>query len=273
MTDSNPLEFLADASGSLGHVFSGRWVITPGSVSLDQVARLGRREAGLRLSYADRVEVEEPRSRLLERFVALRNGTGEQVLAFAKSDGALHLCADHEMPITRQHNCELGEEWFEPIRRWQRLADQIHATLDIAAAARSERHPRLDAWDRLGWPAPDEPSPEFYKRATQTLINEWLLRADVAPYFEWFETDSTVRIGGVGFGVFGAVVTELMVVANGKGNLDTCSECGAFYAPKRRPHLGKRRYCSECHDRGVPGRDAQRAKRARERAASGKRVG
>jgi DNA-directed RNA polymerase subunit RPC12/RpoP len=98
------------------------------------------------------------------------------------------------------------------------------------------------------------PSVEGGRVLIAQVINEWLHLGGVQPTFRWFGGPPRVQFQGA---LFGMLAMQLAFTVSRTDGLATCSACGAPFIPRRRPMVGRRRYCQAC-GRKAAMRDAAR---------------
>ncbi len=67
--------------------------------------------------------------------------------------------------------------------------------------------------------------------------------------------------------LFGALAAQLFRAVS-SSSLSLCTHCGALFQPSRKPASGRRSYCADCRQAGVPTRDSARASYRRKRAGA-----
>ena len=139
-------------------------------------------------------------------------------------------------------------------------------------------------WSPLGgWKGQ---TPDARRRGALDVVTEHCMglvrRAGLRPALEIGSAGSAMAVTlvfqdavtdkvGVGLSLFGALTTQALAVISGSG-FATCSACGNAYAPqRRRPSVGRRRYCPNCGHAAAL-RDAKADYRARSREQRRRRV-
>jgi len=210
---------------------------------------------------------------MLEGFVRLADDeTGDRIAAYARRWGFLDLC-EHGLPAS--HNpapgwCRpLSLDEGEPVEGWRRWAGQARAILAILARL-SAGEPGLDEdWQRVfagsrlvapWWREGTAESADGDRWRVRSVINDWTVLGNVRPWLVDYGPHLVIGGGGL----FGALAVQLVLLASGSDSVCRCSACGSPFVPTgRRPAAGRRRYCADCRERGVPVRDAKRDHRAR----------
>ena len=100
------------------------------------------------------------------------------------------------------------------------------------------------------------------------LVEQWLSIGAVRPVFRW--GDAGPRLSFSAGGLFGALAVHVAILVMQGQGWAMCSGCGAPYAPRRLEAYGRRTYCGDCREQGLPARDAARDYRARK--AEGRRA-
>jgi len=259
--------------------------VTVGEPLLPPYLRLERDELvwSLKSPAGKRVRLRQGDTRgMLDAFVRIRDG--DEALRFAQRYGVLGIC-EHGLPAS--HNPPpffpgLGHKqtWCyprgltgglarEPVERWLRFARQANSLSRIAAAAHRNEAINPDDWrivfeDFEDMTAAPENLDAARANLTMLLDQWWLPLGNVRPSFSWLdgpEPAFRLRSGGYAFGV---LAVQLMMAVGNAHALALCSGCGNVYMRQgRKPQAGRRNYCPECLDRGVPARDRQRDSRAR----------
>jgi hypothetical protein len=94
-------------------------------------------------------------------------------------------------------------------------------------------------------------------------VDYWLQVGGVRPTFAW-PTKGRPAIAFEGRGLWGVIARQLAFRCLNDRPMATCSECGDFFSPTRKPRTGSRSWCSRplCQKRGR-WRAAKRDERAR----------
>ena len=220
---------------------------------------------------------------MLDRFTRIESPRDAAV--FAQSYGPLQLCT-HGLPWVHVHETDEGySDLWNPYRTpcepmaaerftdWFKWTGCARSILVSAVALHDGRLPAMDEWSRIVNAI--SPVDSSYDYAAQfeaegvdearfslgELLNSWLRMSDVRPKFSW-DPDPGVYLQARTFGELG--IQLMRAVSQGHG-LVTCSGCGVPYMRKgRKPQAGRRNYCPDCGQRAAL-RDAQRARRAKER--------
>lgn len=100
------------------------------------------------------------------------------------------------------------------------------------------------------------------------FVEQWLSIGAVRPVFRW--GDAGPRLSFSAGGLFGALAVHVAIMVMQGQGWAMCSGCGAPYAPRRLEGYGRRTYCGDCREHGLPARDAARDYRARK--AEGRRA-
>jgi hypothetical protein len=245
--------------------------------------RYGRSQGGVRL--------RRPDETMLPRFVELADASAVSIRNYARTWGPLGICS-HGRPcshsaFTSRRNvpgdppCRPlgwdGEGGLEPVEAWRAYARRAGAILRAAERLRSGRVLELEDWKTLRAPSPVGPTPP--RKATKlgwllllSTLNAWLVDGDVRPQVLPSANRPDFRLGlrlgtpwWMGepswplFGAIGLALARAVTLASPMW----CDGCGKMYAPSRAPRSGERHYCATCRRKGIPLRDAQRARRAR----------
>ena len=177
----------------------------------------------------------------------------------------------------RDETCQELEQLgiIPPEPRRGRLIDLLNQGLSLEVDREAVVW-NTDVWSALwGW---RQQSPESRRAGAASLVRDYCMglvrRAGLRPALDLVLHDSGMTVdlvfqdavtdkAGVGLSVFGALTVQFLSVTTGAG-FAICSSCGRAYAPKRRPSVGRRRYCPDC-GRKAAVRDAKAADRARRR--------
>ncbi len=140
--------------------------------------------------------------------------------------------------------------------------------------------------DNVSWKGQ---TPDDRRRGALDVVRDHCIalvrRAGLRPALEIGSADSTLAVTlvfqdavtdkvGVGLSLFGALTTQLLAAVSGSG-FAICSACGNAYAPqRRRPSVGRRRYCPNCgHPAAVRDAKADYLAREREKEKKKRRTG
>jgi len=208
---------------------------------------------------------------LLTEFLKLSDASDAAIENYAQTWGVLDIC-EHGVPAT--HNARRtavdppgsacgprrdGESFWEKIADWRQFSREARAILNIAADLHLGKRATGDDWLVVGCGA--RPNADAERVVLSFSVNRWLGLANVRLLFTW-ESEPVVHIGGPG--LFGMLALQL-ASAIARNGLVLCSGCSGRYEATRKPQSGRRSYCPECRKRGVPTRDAQRARQKRRR--------
>jgi hypothetical protein len=232
---------------------------------------------------------------LLDAFRRIR--TAQDVLVFAQRYGVLGLC-EHGLPAShnpfRRATYDLAYRGVlqmpmcaprtnragfteELIADWLDWVQQVNGLLYVADTLRRGKAMDTAAWEAAfhsQWqagPAFDEDGhPNDWRSVAcievSSLVETWLDYGDVRPHFLWTSPDEDPMFaleGDARDSVFGVIALQVMLVVARQHALVVCSHCGLPYLPERKPQRGRRNYCPECRELGIPARDRQAARRAR----------
>lgn len=214
----------------------------------------------------------------------------ERVLAFAGRWGVLELCR-HRLPAS--HAPEVSGQsvpaaWCTPRRSagvfcestvdWRCWANGFRTLLGIAAnlgnggaVSASDWEPVLELPNLVGNDfLRKRGSSELNYEKLSVVLNVLVSDAAIRPCLFRLENGWQIKFSGGtgGCGLFGALVTQLMITSTLTQGVELCSACGRAYFPTRLPNRARRHYCSNCSRESVPLRDAAREYRRRKRQAS-----
>lgn len=228
----------------------------------------------------------KPTNEMLNQFLKLADATDEDILKYALRWGTLNLCRAHWLPSTHNPFCEQLESTpdpqGEPISQWRTIARLMQATLNIAKKLSDGQLAESKDWkifieeefirgNELLWAFDRNKKKyaealKYQRRQIAGIIDGWIDISSLRPVFRWDgEQVSLTFIGSPKGKLFGALISQLLLIA-GRSGLACCSECRSWYERKRRgPKKGQLNYCKDCKDRKVPDRNAKRAQREREK--------
>jgi len=221
-------------------------------------------------------------------FVRLAQASDEDIADFSRDHGLLFLCRQHGLPLSHSRvvvapgeemsECDVpgGRRPFvktEEIRTWAR---RFRAAMNIAARLHDGKPAADTDWAELGieqpktgiehwWRKVDLSAEEQVRQGRDVLaqlVDAWLDLGAVRLRFEW---DERPEFGITGWGLFGAIATQLMLAVARSDGLAACTGCGMPYAPTQKPKAGKRNYCPGCRST-ARFRDAKRTQRLKERS-------
>jgi hypothetical protein len=209
-----------------------------------------------------------PGPKLLTAFVRLSDAPEGKILEYARRWGPLGLCK-HNTPFIHNWASPLPEDacgprlvldldlhdidpsdleevraadWYwEPIDSWRGWARSAREIINLAA--KTHLGELVDPED---WKSPffKERTISGQRLALTRAVNYWLQSGEVRPYLEW--RGEVIRITLDGFGLWGAIATQLAFAASRTNGLAICSSCGKPYIPNRRRAIARRNYCSQC---------------------------
>jgi len=226
------------------------------------------------------------RDGLLQAFLDLEEGPPQEVVKFAKRWGAIDFCTHHcpaghtgpwptYPPTGGQLACPpLGYQGGEvsypyaPVGDWRLWAKRARASLDVAARLHAGKALRVQdgaLWHEAtgSWHTPT--TLERGWRALGGFLSGWLKLGHVSPYLKWGKRQRPMLLGG--WGVFGALALQLVLVSSRQEGLAVCCNCQRSYIPPRRPRPDQRLYCDGCRKKASQ-RDASRDYRERQRRRS-----
>jgi hypothetical protein len=194
-----------------------------------------------------------PRATMITDFAQLRDPAA--ILRFATRWGPLGLC-EHDLPCPhdgRQGRCWVRTRddgaWLEPVQVWQRMADQVAATLRVSVSLHDGQAGAPADWAALGLGAeeiglgrgmpPDEKT-RLAQRWNDLLVrvDEWLVDA-VCPLLIQRRRRPTFVLDS--WWLHGALGLQLALAVCGARSFLVCDGCGEFFEVKR-----WRRYCEDC---------------------------
>lgn len=240
-----------------------------------------------------------PPTRLLADFAHLADAPADRVASFAEKWGALGVCHYGHLGghTDRDHDCQpLAEtDGGERLELWWRYAREARAISRVAACLRHGERARPEDWADIDEAREDVDQeavqqgamfgpPDAWRKAwtdarvlkdvargrrvLADAVNGWLAGGGVRPVLAWNKGEPIFRLASDG--LFGELARQLAMSVGETSRLEACSACGTPYAPEKRATPGRRHYCPECREAGVPQRDAARDYRQRKAAVGGK---
>ena len=180
--------------------------------------------------------------------------------------------------------------YSESIDVWKRYASLARAALNVAAKMQYQQEARGEDWELLCsqvgnelpagtwlWVDDNEyvrlpadyiilPKDDLERRQIlSSAVDWWIGHSRIQPQFYLTESGPSVQFGNRT--LFGAIASQLMMVAGKTEGLAICSNCGIPYVPSRKPVQGKRNYCLGCRPTAGP-RNASRDYRDRQKKAT-----
>jgi hypothetical protein len=198
----------------------------------------------------------------LGRFLALAEGSDDQVLAFVRAFGVLQFTQNgviHSLQLRRSgHTLHLNSYDQGPAKRpvpvtWYRDWSRYFAAIYRLAlsAERGEGGNNAD-WEILGKPAylPRSPRVSDAWNAVTHHCELLLQRCGVRPTLRTsplaIVQSDRPRISLVGHGLWGVLAAHLFYAVTGGEHQAICCACGKSFSPKRHPQSGRRVYCPKC---------------------------
>jgi hypothetical protein len=174
-------------------------------------------------------------------------------------------------PVSDAHPACLPTErggWnVEPLECWWSVAKSFECVVRIAASVRLGEPTRAEWWTHL------LPTIVFSEDRSERsdaealylsyLLNEWMTMADIHLEYLWGGDGARLQVSSDG--LFGALVSDLMLAVAGSDGFAFCSACGLAYIPEQMPRRGQRRFCQECRDLKKDKRAADRDYREKQR--------
>ena len=225
---------------------------------------------------------------MLDSFLQIK--TPKDVLSFAERFGVLGLC-EQGLPASHDGECMPRrvpggtegqtslEVYWEPVNRWLELVKATDATLLLSAAlydgGTGQEADWVAAWHGLEPRMPGDLVEFLARKACEgvdlarallsALVYTWLDIGDVRMYVRWEGPKAELQLTASwrvppAFGILGS---QLALAVARASELAVCTGCLRLYLREgRRPQKGRRNYCKQCRDPGVPAKDRQRARRA-----------
>jgi len=242
-----------------------------------------------------RSKAEQQGRGILDEFLLLSDAPNETILQYARTWGVLELCR-HNLPACHEFSLNKylrfpaplvePKTWrtelppdprqcrplgCEPLATWRFLSRQAKALLNVAANLRWDRLGQREDWAQLlrEGVTPAQ-SLDAHRSCARDVLEDWLSLGRVKPAID----DLTGRLTWTGADLFGELVVQMALAAEGVDGQVYCIACGKPYEPKRRVIRRGFNYCpaEKCQRQA----DAERAlryrnrKKALERGAAGK---
>ena len=241
---------------------------TPTGVDAQGKYLLFRFEAGPYVGVRPRTDAD-----ILRRFIAIRREADTDLLVFAREFGPLGLCRKHRHPMTHKgswknlcpddrtmggtHNLirERKGAWFYYI-------EAMRSVLIVATKLRGERPVVPEDFQTWLYPV-DESAFRWPWDSVRGALNS-LLAACIFQFAALPGTSLPSRVDLVGIPpLFAALALQLAAQVHGRDLNVFCSNCGNWYAAKRKPNPSRRRFCPACREKGIPAVLANRDRRSR----------
>lgn len=261
-TTIRPWEPLADPdSGRLGRPSISDEMPVPDSIEGDG--------SEIVFDFTSNIRGVRPPLNLLERF--LTADTDVAVIRFAKRFGPLAVFPSEDEEFSwpdPQRLSDLCDPHHEQLATWRRYQEQMNTVLALSAALREDQTPTIEDLDSFNQsvggvflqPKTRELAAKsanwrrglaqraglFYTRALANACRLiFALRLNRKGQMETVFQDAVGNRPGGGLSLCGALTVQLMMAFAGT-SLSLCSSCGQAYFPKRRPAVGRNRYCPRC---------------------------
>lgn len=229
--------------------------------------------------YGGKIRQVTPGPGMFERFLGLSDAPAKKILGYAKRWGVLEVCI-HDLPAKHDGVCEQlrpvdseERDFWEPLATWRRIAVHARALISVAVKLEDETGPGskeeramlrqqpaqmkeeeaiLSEW------CPVDLAPFLSNRVRRGMlvlaVNNWLDMGGVRPALSWPGWHFELRSRGL----YGALGIQLMMAIASSDGFALCSGCGAVFSPEKHPAVGKRRFCEECREKGIPMKLASR---------------
>jgi len=269
------------ARGPLGNVSIGDEWLVPGLIELTPDGKFLKWKYG-KIKRAGHQQMGSP-TFLLENFVKLAEvgseGSGRDILEFAKKYGILFICK-HDLPSSHREleeptfkdlreggafaRCGLrttADKFFsEPIEVWRLYAQRARALLNLAAAIKKGNEGEKEDWETIAKQVGSFVEKPIRGEMTTIIVlpkeereqriiisggvNHWLGYAQVRPAYILTEKGPLIEFGNRT--LFGALALQLMLALSQTQGLASCTSCGIFYTPSRKPNPNRNSYCPAC---------------------------
>lgn len=274
-------------TAELSRIFTADSWSLPSVVELDGERLLWRAAKGEEKRF-------HPGRGLMEDFVRLHESSPDQIVKYAKRWGVLGLCS-HGLPTSHSypsyvfgykgmtHICRPAPSksmrgyFEEPLEIWRDFSKNAFELLHIAAQLHKGKPVGSKDWEFacsvFAVSSTTDTHAEKMKMQRYQVafvVERWLSLGGVRPRFTWEGLTPSFELGGpalIGTGLFGALAVQLLLSISRIDGLEVCSGCTHPYLPSRRPQSGRRHYCPDCREKGVPQLHAVRDKRERDKGS------
>lgn len=228
-----------------------------------------------------------PARGMLEEFMGLEKADDERIFRYARRWGLLKVqqarigrtdtWTSAGSDLREVAGGEVLISGVEPLSVWRHWIARFAAAIRSGARIRFSKPPERCDWEVLHQLEADEDDiflircllqsdPVHFKKEEARFwlysqIQRWAKFGEVSLTLDWDANAILITTRSL----FAGLVVQLMAAMCSSNGLAVCSECGKTYSPTRKPVPGKRSYCRTCHKKGVPGRNATRAHRERQK--------
>jgi hypothetical protein len=207
---------------------------------------------------------------VFKRFTDLNADDDKAILGFARSWGAMGICAQHGLPHSHSlipFGSSLGlkgcfprriekdgtDFYIEPLSFWRRTIREFAALQRIGADVNSGGVGHRADWEALENMATHQgPKPWSRPSDARSLlgvhVQDWLYIGGIRPRFCWSEEHKRMVLrhaaptGGF-WPLFSWLTLRLSIEITGR-NVVVCPYCSTEYFPERRPSPGQRHCCT-----------------------------
>jgi len=194
---------------------------------------------------------------LLRDLTALRDGSDEDVLRFARKWGPVWSCSVHagclwnpttlrpEAPRTRTSCAWTPEESVTEFRMW---GARVAAVLEIYARLQSGEKTRSEDWFLMDDDGGNSRLPPESQRVMLCgAINDYLC-APEGPLFRlrWYDEERARLTIDAGLGFCRVAWMLVAQVIGGAAGVYICSGCAKAYVREKRPGEGRHNCCDDC---------------------------
>ena len=219
----------------------------------------------------------EPDLKELIEFINLGHREPEQFLAFAKKWGRLHGLCKHLVPFLFCHEgCkDYGEE---SINYWRVKSLEMGSLLRLATNLHDDKPGDAEDWTFLTearvvaelYMLPKSElrhafggcsDIEVERSIIGLILDELLFESGARLSFEWSTEANPARMFlSPSQSLLALLTCQLAFAISRVYGVATCDSCSQAYSPKRKPQLGRKRYCEDCRS-SAPAREYERKKR------------
>jgi hypothetical protein len=245
------------------------------------------------LAFDPRNAIKSPTTFLFD-FLVLAEAPAAEIAKFAARFAVLGLCWDHRLPFGHRARITLGElyqkgpsgpcnalfraatagRYKERAQDWRTWARRFRSVFELANALKQGTlsAPLLDERFLLGYSSDSIDAIGSAKNKSllwgqlTRVLNTWLQDAGLTLIVTNKGNGPEIHLSNTTYFAFPVLALQLVLYVNGAKEVSTCSACGGFYLPDRRPPAGRNHYCQECGKKAA-NRVAIRRFRERQRAA------
>jgi len=207
----------------------------------------------------------------------LSDAPDANIKMFANDWGPLKVC-EHGLCHWKLSNCSSKKTRRdrEPISLWRQYSEAVKAMLRLGIELRQGCPMSREDWWACFQPVEDpggipvipenhewhwelySGAPEFLlplqRAAFRELVDQWVSLLEIRPRLSWNGWDPDVTAPELILSqgsILEAVIAHVLFALTGTHRLETCSNCGQLFRPKRVPRDRERHFCSQCGRRAA----------------------